>query len=110
MKKALTTLAIAAVGISTLGFANAAQAGVSITFSSDGPAYHPAPRVYYPAPVVVYPSRGIFNRKVYKRHDRVVEYRHRYDRRDRYDDYHSRDHRRNDDCDDDNDYDRYYRH
>jgi hypothetical protein len=104
MKKALTTLAIAAVGISTLGFANAAQAGVSISFSTE-PTYHP--RVYYPAPVVVYPSRGIYNRKVYKHHGRVVEYR--YDRRDRYDDYHSRDHRRDDDCDDRDD-DRYYRH
>lgn len=108
MKKALMTLAIAAVGISTLGSANPAQAGVSITFSSDAPVYHPRPRVYYPAPVVVYPEHYRRVRRVHpSRAGRVVEYR--YERRDRYDDYHSRGHRRDDDCDDNRYDDRFYR-
>lgn len=90
MKKALMTLAIAAVGISTFGVANAAQAGVSITFSSDEPVvhhaprvYYPAPRVYYPAPVVVHPGEYY---RVKRRHHRVrnIDYRYRYDKHDSY--------------------------
>jgi hypothetical protein len=86
MKKALMMLAAAALGVSTLSFADAAQAGVSITFSSDYPVYH-APRVYYPAPQVIYPRypRDYYRSRRYNRHPaRNVDYRRDDDRR--YDD------------------------
>ncbi len=95
MKKALMTLAIAAASISTFGAANAAQAGVSITFSSDEPVvhhaprvYYPAPRVYYPAPVVVHP--GEYYRVKRRHHGRNIDYRYRDARRDGYYDRYDR--------------------
>ncbi len=88
MKKALMTLAIAAASISTFGAANAAQAGVSITFSSNEPVIHHAPRVYYPAPVVVYPGEYY---RVKRRHHRVRNIDYRYNQHDGYYDRHDRD-------------------
>jgi hypothetical protein len=82
MKKALITLAIAAASISTLGAASAAQAGVSIVFSSHEPVIRHAPRVYYPAPVVVYPGEHRGRRHYH--HHRVRNIDYRYGRQDRY--------------------------
>lgn len=98
MKKVLMTLAIAAASISTLGAASAAQAGVSITFSSDQPVIRHAPRVYYPAPVVVYP--GEYRVKRHHRHRdgyRNVDYR--YGQRDRYENHRDCDRDRDDEFD-----------
>jgi hypothetical protein len=56
MKKALITLATATLGLAAVIFPQAAQAGVSIVFSSDYPVVHPVPQVIYPAPRVIYPA------------------------------------------------------
>jgi hypothetical protein len=102
MKKALIALATATLGLATVVFPQAAQAGVSVVFSSDYPVVHPVPQVLYPAPRVIYPAPQVIYpsypspRDYYrarKRHyrdyggyygGRTVEYRRHDDRRDGY--------------------------
>lgn len=99
MKKVLMTLAIAAASISSLGAAGAAQAGVSIVFSSDEPVIRHAPRVYYPAPVVVYP--GEYRIKRQHHHRRTTEVDYRYGQRDRYESHRDCERNRDDEFDQD---------
>jgi hypothetical protein len=122
MNKILITLATATLGLATVIFPQVAQAGVSITLSSDyhpviPQVYYPAPQVIYPAPQVVYPSypspRDYYRAQRRRHYNRAyfgqtVDYRYHDQRRDNY--YDGGYDRRNDHFNRDNHRDSYDRH